>query len=169
MLAHDLPLLIALFAPAVVLTLLGINAAVVFLSLCLGEVLVKYVAVDTLSGLTTLSPHTSDLSKTMVQLAFLFAPAIVTSVIMIGSVKGKAKRLLNILPGIGVGVLIILVGVPLFTPGLRGAIEAGSFWRELTRGQALVVGVTSLISLLFLWSQRRSIRGEESRGSRHRG
>lgn len=169
MLAHDLPLLIALFAPAVVLTLLGINAAVVFLSLCLGEVLVKYVAADTLSGLTTLSPHTSELSKTMVQLVFLFAPAIVTSIIMIGSVKGKAKRLLNILPGIGVGVLIILVGVPLFTPGLRGAIESGSFWRELTRGQALVVGITSLISLLFLWSQRRAIRGEEGRGSRHRG
>ncbi|HKR82459.1 MAG TPA: hypothetical protein VJR27_05700 [Candidatus Saccharimonadales bacterium] len=169
MIAHDLPLLIALFAPAVVLTLLGINAAVVFLSLCLGEVLVKYVAADALSGMTTLSPHMSDLSKTMVQLGFLFAPAIATSLIMIGSVKGKMRRLVNIVPGFGVGLLIVLIGVPLFTPGLRAAIQAGSFWRELSRAQALVVGLTALISLLFLWSQRRSIKATEGRGSRHRG
>ena len=167
--SHDLPLVIAFFAPVLVLVLLGVNAAMVFLSLCLGQVLVKYVATDAVSGLTMLSPHISDLSKSSLQLAFLFAPAAVTTIIMIGSIRGKIRRLINILPALGVGLLTVILGVPLCTPGLRSAIDSGSLWQQLNRGQALVVGVSAFISLLFLWSQRRSFRPDEVRSSRHHG
>ncbi len=167
--SHDLPLIVAIFAPVVVLSLLGINAAVVFLSLCLGEVLVTYVSSEAISALTTLSPHASALSKSMLQLAFLLGPAILSAVIMVFSVRGMVKRVINVLPALGVGLLGTLMGVPLFTPGLRYAIEGGSFWQQLTRAQALVVGVTALISLLFLWSQRRSAKSGEGRSTRHRG
>ncbi len=165
--SHDIPLIIAPLVPVVALVVFRVNAAMVFLSLCLGQVLVKYVAGDALSGLATISPHTSELSKSTLQLAFLFAPALVTMIIMIGSVRGKVRQIVNILPALGVGLLTTLLGVPLVAPGLRGAIESGPFWQQLNRGQALVVGVTAFITLLFLWSQRRSFKGEESRSSRH--
>ena len=71
--AHYIPLLISLFAPLVVFTIFGVNAAVVFLSLCLGQVLVQYVGTEAISGLTTLSPHLSELNKSMLQLGLLLA------------------------------------------------------------------------------------------------
>jgi len=167
--AHDIPLLISLFAPLVVFTIFGVNAAVVFLSLCLGQVLVQYVGTEAISGLTTLSPHLSELNKSMLQLGLLLAPAVASTFIMIGSVRGKIKKLINILPSMGVGLLATLMGVPLFTPGLRKAIESGSFWKQLSRAEALAVGVTALVSLIFLWTQRRSIKSIEGSGSKHRG
>ena len=167
--SHDIPLIIALVTPLVALTFLGVNASLVFLSLCLGQVLVKYVASSALAGLSVFSAHTSNVTASALQLGFLFGPAIVTTVLMIGSVHGKLRRILNAVPALGVGLLGTLVAVPLFTPGLRQAIEGGPFWHQLDRGQALVVGITALISLLFLWSQRRSFTTAETRSGRHHG
>ncbi len=166
--SHDIPLLILLFAPLVVFTLLGVNAAVVFLSLCLGQVLVQYVGSELISGLTTLSPHFSEVNKSLVQLGLLFAPAVASTVIMIGSVRGNGKKILNALPSVGVGLLAALMSVPLFAPGLRKAVQAGSFWQQLSRAQALAVGITALISLVFLWTQRRSVKSLEGGGGKHR-
>lgn len=163
--SHDLPLLLALIAPIAILTLLGINAALVFLSLCLGQVLVLYVVPDALDLLGLFSAHVTPISKSTMQLAFLYAPAVLTAVLMIGTVRGKVRRLLNIVPAAGVGLLGVIMGVPLFTPALRRAIEHGTFWPQLSRAQAFVVGVTAMMSLFFLWTQNRSL-GESHRHRR---
>ncbi len=164
---HDLPLLIALIAPVVLFTVLRVNASVVFLSLCLGQVLVQYVAADTIAVLTAFLPHASELSRSTLQLVFLYGPAVATTVLMLASIRGKIKRLINMIPAAGVGLLGVLLGVPLFTPGLRHALQSGMLWPELTRAQALLVGITALISLLFLWLQRSSGAFEEKKSRRH--
>src|SRR5580765_2533045 len=109
-------ILIALMAtPVVVLWLLRVNAALVFLSLCLGDVLVSFTAKDAVSivsGAST-SVHASD---AVIRLGLLLAPAILTILFMIGTVKGK-KRFLNILPAAGVGLLSALLVVPQLSPG----------------------------------------------------
>ena len=155
-------LLIAILViPILVLTILRINAALVFLSLCLGYVLVDQVANDANSLITYLAPNANSISAATWRLIMLFAPMILTCVIMIFSIKGKVKTLLNILPAAATGVLGLLLAVPLMTPGLRGTITHQALWTQLNRAQALVIGLGAFISLIFLWTQRRQAKKSE--------
>jgi len=158
---HDFELIIALLAPFAVLTVLRINAAMAFLSLCLGYVLVELVAKDANSLIAFLAPKTGSLSQTTWQLIILFAPVVMTSLIMVFSIKGRLKALVNALPAAATSVMAVLLAVPLFTPGLRYAIQHQELWQQVNRGQSLVISVGALVSLLFLWTQRRSAKKVE--------
>jgi hypothetical protein len=158
---HDFELIIALLAPLVVITLLRINAAMVFLSLCLGFTLVELVAKDANSLISFLAPQTGSISQTTWQLIILFTPVILTCVIMLFSIKGHLKTMFNVLPAAASSVMAVLLAVPLLTPGLRYAIQSQSLWQQVNRAQALVIGIGALISMLFLWSQRRSSKKSE--------
>lgn len=153
---HDFQLIIAFVVPLIVITVLRINAAMVFLSVCLGYVLVELVAKDANSLISFLAPKTGSLSQTTWQLAMLLIPVILTSVILIFSIKGRIRVLLNILPAAATSVLLIMLIVPLCTPGLRYAVQSEPLWHYLSEAQAMVVGLGAFISLLFLWTQRRS-------------
>ncbi len=151
---------VAILAPIVVLTVLRVDAAMAFLSLCLGYVLVHFVSGDAVSLLTTFSPHASNLSQSTIKIIFLWLPVVLTTIAMFHSVKGS-KVFLNILPAIGVGVLGLLLVEPSLSPGIRGALAASSYWRQFQQAQTLIVGLTSLISLVFLWTQSRSGKSDK--------
>lgn len=161
--SNDLVLLVGAIAPVVILTILRINAVMIFLSLCLGDVLVRYVAGNANSMLTWMAPNITPLSASMVQLAVLLLPVVLTCVFMLFSVRGRMRTLMNILPAAGVGLLGILLIVPLLPPGLKFAIEDQALWSQLTRSQALIVGLSAMISLFFLWSQRRVLGHHEEK------
>ena len=148
-------LIAALAIPLAVLTLLRVNAAMVFLSLCLGDVLVAHVAQDQDSLISFLAPHTGSVSAATIQLIILLLPAVITSVIMLLSVHGKVRVIANILPAAGVAFLGVLLVVPLLTPGLRYSIEGGALWQQLARAQALIIGISAFMSMIFLWAHRR--------------
>jgi len=154
---NDILLIAGLVAPVLVLTLLRINAVMVFLSLCLGEVLVHYVAGNANSLLTMFAPHLSAAMQSILQVIILLTPVVLTSVFMLFSVYGKLRTLLNILPAAGVGSLGVLLAVPLLPAGTRFAIQSGPLWAQLSKLQALIVGVSAIIGLLFLWSQRHTL------------
>jgi hypothetical protein len=160
---NNIELIAALVIPLAVLVVLRINAAMVFLSLCLGYVLVQFVANDADSLINFMAPDKSSMSATTLRLIMLLAPVVLTSVIMLFSVHGKLKGALNALPAAGVAVLGLILAVPLFTPGLRYAIQSQTLWQEITKVQPLVIGATAFISLLFLWMQRRSSGHEDSK------
>src|SRR4051812_3807764 len=95
--------------PVIGLLVLRVNAALVFLSLCLGDVLVQFVASDANQFITFLSTsragsqiHTSD---DWLKLGLLLLPVILTAVFMIRTVRGPGRLLLNALPAAGVGLL----------------------------------------------------------------
>lgn len=156
--SHDLGLIIALAAPFLILTVLRINAAMVFLSLCLGYVLVELVAKDTNSLIKFLTPSTGSLSETTWHLIILLTPVVLTSVLMLFSIKDRWKGVLNVLPAAAASVLLVLLTVPLLTPGLRYALESEALWRQLNKAQAFTITVGAFISLLFLWTQRKTMR-----------
>lgn len=158
---HDILLLVILGTPIVVLTFLRINAVLVFLSLCLGEVLVHYVAGNANSLISLFAPKVPPNVLNMLQVAMLLAPVILTSFFMVGTVRGKGKIVLNLLPATGVGLLGVLLAVPLLPAGQRFGIESQSLWYQLTKLQALIVGVSAIIGLLFLWAQRRRLGAKE--------
>lgn len=161
--SYNLVLIIALAAPVLVFTVLRINAALVFLSLCLGAVLVEYVAGEANSLITLFSEQAGTVSASTMQLALLLAPAVVTSVVTIFSLRGKMKILLNILPALAASSLALLLVVPLLPTGLRFELEMQEVWRQLIKAQALIVGVGALASLVFLWLQRGSFKHHDKR------
>jgi hypothetical protein len=158
---NDIVLIVALLTPIIILTVLRINAAMVFLSLCLGYVLVQFVANDADSLISFLAPDTDSLSASTLKLGMLLTPAVLTAMIMAFSIHGRLRSLLNILPAAGVSVLGFLLAVPLFTPGLHYAIQSQTLWQEISQAQAMIVGVSAFISLVFLWALRRSLSHSE--------
>lgn len=161
--SHNLALLIALALPVVAFALFRVNAALVFLSLCLGTVLVQYVAGEANSLISLFSEQAGSVSASTIQLALLFAPAGVTCVVTIFSVHGKMKGLYNMLPAVATSAFAILLVVPLLPFGLRFALEEQTIWRTMTQAQAFIVGAGALVSLAFLWTQRRSFKHHDRR------
>lgn len=155
---NNIMLIIALAVPIALLTVLRINAAMVFLSLCLGYVLVQFVANDTDSLISFIAPNTDSVSASTLKLAMLLTPVVLTCLIMVFSVHGRLRSVLNMLPAAGVAVLTLLLAVPLFTPGLRYAIQSLPLWHDVSQAQAMIIGASSFISLLFLWTQRKAFK-----------
>ncbi len=151
--------LAALVAPLIIMTVLRINAVMVFLALCLGAVILRYVGGDANAILRFLLPHASgNVSKSTLDLVLLLGPAVATAFFMIFSVKGKVRTLTNVLPAAGASLLAVLLAVPILAPGLRYAIEGLGVWQSMMRGQDLIVGVSALMSMVYLWMQRPAHR-----------
>ncbi len=167
MITSDLLLIAAFLIPVLLLVTLRINAALVFLSLCLGYVLVEFVANDTDSLINFIAPDAGSVSASTLRLTMLFLPVILTAVIMLFSVHGRLRVIINALPATGVSVLGVLLAVPLLTPTLSSTAQSLALWQQVNRAQAFIVGASALISLLFLWSQRRSARKMEHGKHRH--
>ena len=158
---HSLVLLVALAAPLAALAVLRINAAMVFLSLCLGYVLVNMVADNSDSLIKFLAPNVNSVGGVSWRLVTLFAPAVLTSVFMVFSVHGKMKGLLNLLPAAATSMLALILAIPMLTPGLRSSLESSPFWQKVSKAEVLIVGAGAIIALFFLWTQRRGAKKSE--------
>ncbi len=149
-------LIVVLAAPVLLLTFLRVNAAQVFLSLCLGSVLVQFVGPDAATIVASTSARHAEVpsSQQYVNLVLLLLPVVLTTVFMIYSIKGKARLAFNILPAVGVGTLIALLAVPLMSAGLTGSITQLPLWHKLESLQILIISLNTLLTLLFMWMQR---------------
>jgi len=103
-------LALIVFLPVAILLALRINATLVFLSLCLGDVLTQFVGKDASSFFAflannnvTAQPLTA--SDRTLRLILLLFPVALTTVFMIRTVRGLPRLLLNILPAVGVGIV----------------------------------------------------------------
>ncbi len=161
--SHNAALIVALVLPAFLFVMLRINAAMIFLSLCLGAVLVEYVATDANSLLALFSSRAGSFSASTIQLILLLGPAAVTTVVTLFSLHGRMKVMLNIFPAMSAALLGVLLAVPLLPLGLRYALQSQGVWHELVQAQALVVGVGALMSLFFLWMQRAHFKQPEKK------
>lgn len=159
-----------ILAPVLLLLVFRVNATLVFLSLCLGSVLVQFVAPDANSFFQLFSasvPKELDNGNDTIKLILLLLPVVLTSVFMIRTVSGKTKLFLNILPALGVGLLGALLIVPLLPAGLSHNIVNSSLWAEVQKAQNLIVGASALACLLVLWLQRPQTGGKH--GKKHKG
>lgn len=158
-----------ILAPVILMLVLRINAALVFLSLCLGDVLVQFVAPDANSFMPFFAGPGATADANTVKLALLGLPVLLTAVFMIRTVNGSVKLLLNALPSAGTGLLAALLVTPLVSAGLRHNIVDSALWQQVHRAQDLIVGSSALICLLVLWMQRPKTGGEGKHGKHHKG
>jgi Na+(H+)/acetate symporter ActP len=142
--------------PVLVLLLLRVNAALVFLSLCLGDVLVQFIAPDANNVLNLFALHgqNANYGNNTIRLFLLLVPVVLTTLFLVRTVKGKTKAVMNIFPAIGVGLLTALLIVPLLSAGIQHEIVSSSIWTQVQRSQVLIVGMSALVCLFFLWLQR---------------
>jgi hypothetical protein len=170
--APTITLAALVLVPVILLMVLRVNAALVFLSLCLGNVLVQFVAKDTVEFLT-LHPNqvptqASTAGADTVKLVLLLLPVVLTAVFMIRTVHGNGKLLLNILPAAGAGLLGALLVVPLLPSGLSHNVVGSSLWTQVTNVQDLIVGASAVVCMLVLWLQRPKT-GSGKHGKKHKG
>lgn len=153
--------------PVLLLLVLRINAAIVFLSLCLGSVLVQFAGKDAISFVNLFSGSKA-VTGYGASLALLLLPVIFTMIVMIATVRGKFQLFINILPAVAVGVVGLLLAIPYFSPGLQGTVEGTQVWHNLQQLQVLIVATSTIVSLFFLWLQRPKRSSHESgKHSRH--
>jgi hypothetical protein len=158
-----LAVLIGLVAvPIVLLFFLRVNAAFVFLSLCLGSVLVQFAGDDAASIVSGASTG-SNVTESTIKLALLVAPAVLTILFMMGTVKGN-KKFFNLIPAAATGILVALLAVPQLSPGLAGSIQSLGAWQSVLQVQSGVVAASTLICLIFLWSSRPK---HDEKGKKH--
>lgn len=162
----DVILGLIVFLPVVVLMAFRINAALVFLSLCLGDVLVQFVAGDAHGYLTSLAAqaHGIQVTNNNAKIVLLLLPAVLTAVFMIRTVSGSSRLALNVLPAIGVGLLGALLIVPLLPPGLSHNIVRSDFWDQAQKAQDIIVGGSAIVCLFVLWLQRPHAGGHHKLG-----
>jgi hypothetical protein len=146
----DLTLLLLIGGPALVLMLLRANASLVFLSTCLGAVLLQLVGADANDFFGMFLPS---LGGDNLKLALLLLPVVLTTIFMIKTEQGTSL-VFNILPALGTGFLLALLIVPLLPGGEAYALQHGQYWDMIQKLQALVVGTSALVCLLFIWMQR---------------
>lgn len=152
-----------LLLPVALIVLLRVNAAFVFLSLCLGAVLVQFCGNDVVSIFTGASID-AKLTASTLRLLLLLLPAVLTTLFMIKTVKNNQK-IFNILPALGVGVLTALFVVPQLPPGLAHAITHANLWNQIQTYQSGLVAISTLLCLIFLWTQRPK---HDKAGKHHR-
>lgn len=152
--------------PIIGLYLLKVNAALVYLSLCLGYVLYIFDAhnAGVLAG--SLNAHSSlvhlKASTVVVNFALLLGPAALTLISQINSLHGKSKRFLNLVPTIVTGLFIPLLVVPILPASTAESIIKTSYWAQLIKYRASIVGVGAVVAILFFW-----LNGRESTKKKH--
>jgi hypothetical protein len=158
--------------PIALMLWLRINATLVFLSLCLGNVLVQFVAKDTTDYLVLhanqVPQQAANAGGNTIKLFLLLLPVVLTAIFMIRTVHGRGKLLLNTLPAAGVGLLGALLVVPLLPSGLSHNVLKSSLWTQATNAQDLIVGASAFVCLLVLWLQRPKTGGGEAKKGKHK-
>ena len=153
--SSELILAVLILLPTITLFYFRISAPIVFLSLCLGNVLMQFVSPDAHEFLALFSAHVPrgvDTGSSLVKIILLLLPPILSSIFLIKTVKGNNK-FINILPAIGVGALLALLLTPLLPTHLSSAVINSKAWTPLKNNQGAIVGVSSLVALAVLWVQ----------------
>ncbi len=136
-------------APAVLFSLLRIDAVYVFFGLCLGDVLVKFMGGDAQSFISAFFPHSGYTETSATLIGLMLLPAIFIAAAMFHSVRG-AKVLTNVIPSLCVGILALLLVEPLLSAGTRGALQNQTIWNKVVQAQTLIVGAVSLLIIVLL-------------------
>ncbi len=153
MTSGDIWLAIITLAPIALVYVLRANAALVYLSLCLGYVLYSFDshnALTTVNSLHIHNPTNIKPSSIMVNLVLLLGPTVLTLISQINSIK-KSRKLMNLIPAAFCGLFTTLIIVPTLPASIAGKVEITSYWSSLTHYQAGIVGIGAAVAILFFW------------------
>lgn len=164
-------LAVLVLGPVVLLSLLRVNAALVFLSLCLGAVLTRFLGPDAnylINLVSTQAPQATSLSQSTLQLILLGIPPVLTIFFMLRTIPKGFGQVLNLFPALGAGFLTALLAVPLLPTSNARAVMATGLWQQAAGFQDLIVGGSALLCLFALLSLRPRAGEHGKRGKKHK-
>lgn len=156
------PLLLVIaivLGPAIVLYFLRINGALVYLSLCMGEVLSFFLGGNAKTNNLILNNellHSHIKSSNDVRLVLLLLPVIITAGIMVGT-TGHKKWSPNILSALSVGLLAAYLVIPLLNFDASLGVASSSIWQKLVMYEPEIIGGTALYVLIMLALERSKL------------
>jgi hypothetical protein len=137
--------------PVALIILMRVNAAMVFLSLCVGSITAQYLGDDTDRIFNSFLPNSSVAIQAAVRIGLFLLPALLTIIFLRRSVHGH-KYIFNVLPAVLTGAVTAILVVPLLPDGTKYAITTSSLWTSTQQFQSTIVGAAVLICLLQLWT-----------------
>jgi hypothetical protein len=141
-------LAVLIFAPIALTFLLKSNAALAFLTLCVGFVLSTSVIGDLKQLLSELNLSTTESTLALI---ILLAPPAITLLLTRKSAGHKLFFWLQLVAALGVGGLLALVAGPVLSDTAGVDVTASEFWNDLNNIQSGIIGVGGLLSLLLVW------------------
>lgn len=153
--------------PVILIVFLRVNAAIAFMSLCLGSVLVTYTTSDAASIASGLASHPSSSVVRWISIALLLVPFILATLFTRKNVKGKAKHVLNFIPALATGVLLALLVTPLLGGSLQNQVQDQELWHTLDNLQTAILLGGAFFSLLFLLITHRHHHEAEGKHAKH--
>ena len=147
----NLWLLVLIAAPVILTYFLKSNAALSYLALCVGFVLLSLTTAD----LQQLLDHANlvRLSTDILGLALLISPPLLTLLLTRKSVHGQSNVLTQLIPALFLGGLLALIAVPLLNESVRNNFTGAGLWGNLQKVQSWIIGIGAATSLALVWSE----------------
>jgi hypothetical protein len=149
---------------------LRVNAAIAFLSLCLGNLLVQFVSPDANQFLALFSAHVPkgvDAGNATIKIILLLLPLVCTSIFLMRTIKGRGRLAINLLPSIGTGLVLSLLVTPLLPENLSHSVIQSGLWAQIKQSEDLVVGLSAVACLFVLMLQRPKSGHDKEKHSKH--
>ena len=143
--------------PLVAALLFRSNGAVAFLSVCLGSVLAAAVSTDVADFITGFTPLDSEAVVQWVQAGLVILPLLV-SVLMTRRSVPASKQLLNFIPALAAGLLLVLFVVPVLPDSVKDLATSNTLWDSILNLETLVLlagGLAAYTLFLFLRPHRK--------------
>ena len=144
----DVILAILVFAPLGLTFLLKSNAALAFLALCAGFVLISFSDINIQDLTKNLS---FQLTSSTFNLILLIIPYAGTLLLRRKALHGQLKSVLQYLAALCGGVLLALVAIPLLNESARLNFANSWAWDDLQKIQTPVIIAGVVISLSLVW------------------
>lgn len=140
-----------------------VSAVFLFVSVAAGELLVRVVGDD--AGLALGAFVKNQNTSTIANLILLILPVVFT-IFLLKKSLAKSKVLLHIVPFVAVGSILFLFIVPILPSSLQVHILGDSITSSVVKSQDLIIGASSLLILITMWSTYR--HHEKHHGKKHK-
>lgn len=147
----------AMVTPVIFIVWQKSHAATVFLSLCLGSVLVTYMSPDVIDFITAIYRSSPAVIAQITKLVLLILPALIAMFFTRKSVYSGGKTMLNLFSALASGMLLGLLLVPLLSSDFQRSLEAEPLWNHISSMQTPVLIMGSVFSLLYIMVANKSI------------
>lgn len=145
----DLALAVLVLTPFAITFFLKSNAALGFLTLCLGFL----VSTSSIGDLKFLLSQTHlSVSDEVLGICLILVPFLITLILTHKTAGKEVMFLLQLITSLFAGGLLALTMGPLLGSASQLDITASKMWPNLLKSQAIIIGIGALLSLLIIWS-----------------
>lgn len=149
------------FVPALLFMMLRVNAAQVFLGLCLGAVLAQVAAGDATTIIDSFRSGQT-VNANLVALVLLLLPPAITAILTIRSIKPR-YYLVQLIPALGVGAAGLVLANVYLSQNWQNQLAESQLFTQIDNLGVIIIGASAFLCLLQIWLLRPRKFGDKRR------